>query len=43
MAGKLPAIRAAQGDCQWPLKNGDIPTTLVISQSFVNEEIPIYI
>ena len=21
MAGKLPAIRAVQGDCQWPLKN----------------------
>ena len=32
MAGKLPAVRAVQGDCQSPLKTVEIPTSYVSPQ-----------
>ena len=33
----LPAVRAVQGDCQWPLKYGGIPTDY-ISPEFIETE-----
>ena len=40
---QMPAIRAVQGDCQWPLKTVEIPISQVSSYSIVTEAIPIYI
>ena len=37
------AIRALQGDCQWPLKNVEIPTSHVSPEGTATEALPNYI
>ena len=39
----LPAVRAVQGDCQWPLKTMAIPIGHVSSQSIAAEATPTYV
>ena len=43
MAGKFPAFKAVQGDCQWPLKMIEIPTGHVSPQSIATEAVPTHI
>ena len=39
----LPAVRAVQRDCQWPLKTMEIPTSHVSPQSILTEAILSYL
>ena len=41
-AGKLPAVRAMQEDCQWLWKMVEIPTGHASPESIATEAIPTY-